>query len=211
MNSAPRVFVTALHGTTVALGVAYLLGGFGPVEADPWRIGLLIAAAVMYFGRLLATQYLLLARTFPWAEAAAVGPWIVICQATMAGVGGRNPAPVDWVTWAGVGVYLLGSWLNTGSELARKRFKADPTNKGRLFTGHGFALVRHPNYLGDSLLFTGFAMITGSWWAGLIPLLMTAMFVWMHIPQNEAHMAEHYGDQWADYAQRTQRFIPGIW
>lgn len=93
-------------------------------------------------------------------------------------------------------------------------FKRDPANKGRLYTGGLFSRSVHINYWGDTLLFTGFtgfAMLTGSWWAAIFPALMTAMFVWFHIPRQDAHMVEHYGQPFVDYAARTKKFIPYVY
>lgn len=213
---APKAFVTILHAGVVAASVTYLLGLWpgaagDAVVATPARTSLLIALAVIYLARLLVTQYVMVTRDFPWEEALPVGIWVVICQATFAWAGGTNADAVSWVAWAGVTLYAFGSWLNTGSEAARRRFKAGGAHRGELFTGHAFRFTRHPNYLGDSLLFTGFAMVTGSWWAAVIPVVMTAMFVGMHIPRLDAHMAQHYGEQWAAYAARTKKLVPGVY
>lgn len=211
-SAAPKATVAAMHVLAVALGSAYLLGAFGPVEAEGLRVSLLIALAVIYLVRLFVTEYVMVRRDFPWAEALAVGPWVVICQLTMAWTGGHNDAAVGVIAWAGVALYAAGSWLNTSSEAARKRWiAADPAHRRQVYTGHAFRYTRHPNYLGDSLLFTGFAMVAGSWWAALIPVIMTAMFVFMHIPRLDAHMAATRGQAWADYAARTRKLVPWVY
>ncbi|SEJ08759.1 methyltransferase family protein [Demequina mangrovi] len=216
-SSAPKAFVTVLHVSAVAVGLAFLsfgvhtwFGGDLPV-ADPLRRALVGVLAVVYLARLLVTQYVMVKRPFPWDEALAVGPWVAILQLTMAWFGATTEAPVDWVVWAGVGLYVLGSWLNTWSEEQRRRFKKDPAHRGVLFTGGLFSLVIHPNYLGDVLLFTGFAMVAGGWWPLLAPVIMAAMFAFMHIPRLDAHLEDHYGDAFRAYARRTRRFIPGVW
>ena len=78
------------------------------------------------------------------------------------------------MTALGVALYIAGSFLNTGSELQRKRWKERPENKGRLFTGGFFRYALHINYFGDEVLFAGYALITGQAWALLVPLLMAA-------------------------------------
>ena len=58
-------------------------------------------------------------------------------------------------------------------------------NKGRLMTTGLWALTMHANYFGDTLLFTGWTLassglaVSWTWWA--VPV-MTALFVFMHIP-----------------------------
>ncbi|MDN4477945.1 DUF1295 domain-containing protein [Demequina sp. SYSU T00039] len=216
-SSAPKHLVTALHVGAVALGIAFLttgvhewFGGDLPV-ADPLRRWLTGLLAVVYLGRLLITQYVMVTRPFPWAEALAVGPWVVVLQLTMAWFGGTTQAPVDGVVWVGVALYALGSWLNTWSEEQRRRFKKDPAHRGVLFTGGLFSVVIHPNYLGDTLLFTGFAMVAGGWWPLLAAAIMAASFAFGHIPRLDAHLEEHYGDAFRAYAARTRRYIPFVW
>jgi hypothetical protein len=45
--------------------------------------------------------------------------------------------------------------FNGLSELQRYRWKRQPQNAGRLYTGGLFAYARHINYFGDQELFTG--------------------------------------------------------
>jgi len=208
-SSAPKAVVAAAHAAAVAGGIAFLASDLA--TAEPLRRWLVGALAVIYLQRFLVTQYVMLERPFPWAEALAVGPWVVILQLAMMWFGGTTEAPVDWVVWAGVGLYALGSWMNTWSEWQRRRFKRDPAHRGVLYTGGLFAVVIHPNYLGDTLLFTGFAMVAGGWWPLLLAALMAASFVWGHIPRLDAHLEDHYGDAFRDYAARTKRFLPGVW
>jgi hypothetical protein len=48
------------------------------------------------------------------------------------------------------------------------------------------------NYFGDELLFTGYALIRGSMWALLVPVVMP-------------------GVEFEDYAQQTRRFAPFVY
>lgn len=64
---------------------------------------------------------------------------------------------------------------------------------------------------GDALLFTGFALMTGSGWALVIPGVVTASFVFFHIPALDAHLRDKYGDSFEAYARNTDKFIPGIY
>ena len=105
----------------------------------------------------------------------------------------------------------MGSWLNTASELQRLRWKKRPRNAGHLYTRGLFRLCRHPNYLGDTVLFIGFALITGSPIALVIPAIMAAGFVFAAIPALDRRLAEHYGREFEAWATRTHRYIPFIY
>ena len=52
----------------------------------------------------------------------------------------------------GILLFIIGSYINTYSEIQRKRFKDNPNNKGKLYTLGLFQYARHINYFGDILL-----------------------------------------------------------
>lgn len=43
------------------------------------------------------------------------------------------------------------------------------------------------------------------------PLLMTAGFVWYHIPGLDSYLEKRYGDEFREYAARTKKFVPWVW
>jgi protein-S-isoprenylcysteine O-methyltransferase Ste14 len=69
----------------------------------------------------------------------------------------------------------------------------------------------HINYFGDTVLFTGFALITGTAWAVLLPGAMAALFIFCQIPVLDAYLREKYGKAFETYAESTSKFIPGIY
>jgi protein-S-isoprenylcysteine O-methyltransferase Ste14 len=69
----------------------------------------------------------------------------------------------------------------------------------------------HINYFGDSVLFTGWAILAASVFAFSIPVLMIAMFVFVHIPPLDAYLAQRYGDEFKDYAAKTAKFVPFVY
>ncbi|MGB7496481.1 MAG: DUF1295 domain-containing protein [Candidatus Acidiferrum sp.] len=73
-----------------------------------------------------------------------------------------------------------------------------------------FRYSRHINYFGDELLFTGYALIAGSFWSFLIPALMAFGFAFVNIPMLD-YLKKKYGEQFETYALRTKRFVPYIY
>ena len=45
----------------------------------------------------------------------------------------------------------------------------------------------------------------------LVPLMMTLMFVFYHIPALDRYLADRYGAEFSAYAARTAKFVPGIY
>jgi len=218
---APRVLMAVIHAAAVA-GAGWLLlgGGLEALRAhwgtdwslaSPMRRWLLFAAAFVYFVRVLVTGFYLLKRKMGWGEAALISVWVIFIDLLFAWLGGVNPRAAGLVAALGVALYIAGSFLNTGSELERKRWKDFPENQGHLFTGGLFRHAVHINYFGDELLFTGYALITGRAWALLVPLIMLAGFLFFSIPDLDRHLRAHYGAEFEAYAIRTRSFAPFLY
>jgi protein-S-isoprenylcysteine O-methyltransferase Ste14 len=210
-----------VHAAGIALSAWLLLGSgievvgewFGEdwERGDSTRCALIFACAVFYFARLTFGIFYLIQRRMGWAEVGSVAPFTVVFHGLFAFFGARATAGVDWLDGVAIGLYLLGSYFNTGSELGRHLWKKHPENKGKIYTEGLFSLSMHINYFGDSVLFTGYAILTCSWWSGIIPALMTVMFVFMHIPMLDKYLAERYGEQFDAYAARTKKLIPFVY
>jgi protein-S-isoprenylcysteine O-methyltransferase Ste14 len=217
----PRLFSIALHlAAVVFVGWLLIGGGLESINAAwgknwplaiPVRRWLLLGCALVYFLRVVATTFYLLKRKMGWGEGALVGVWVAAIHLLFAYLGGTNPQALGLVDILAVLLYVLGSYLNTGSELQRKRWKDRPENKGRLYTGGLFHYSQHINYFGDELLFAGYALITRSAWALLVPLVMVAGFVFYNIPELDRHLRQRYGPDFEDYARQTRKFVPFVY
>lgn len=80
--------------------------------------------------------------------------------------------------------------------------------KPGLITTGAFKWVRHPNYLGEMMVYGSLAMMAWHW----IPALVLAYF-WLtmfatNIVMKEASMSRH--PEWAAYRRRTWWLVPGI-
>jgi steroid 5-alpha reductase family enzyme len=219
-SAGPKSLVTACNGLAVAAAAWFLFGGTDTVagwfgtdldHAESLRRGLLIALSAGYLLRFIATTFVMLKRSMEWSEAATVGVWVVIIHGTMAYLGGTNTASVGVLTWLGVVLYFIGSYLNTGSEYQRKLWKKDPEHKGKLYTEGLFKYSMHINYFGDVVLFSGFALVTGSPWAFIIPAIMACMFIFVNIPMLDKYLAERYGDAFEQYAKKTAKLVPFVY
>ncbi len=171
-----------------------------------------MGCAVVYFLRLIVTGLYLLKRKIGCDEAAIVAGWVLFIHILFAYLGGSNPKTLNpAVTAAALSLYAAGSILNTLSALQRKWWKQNPANERRLYTQGLFRYAMHINYFGDELLFTGYALVTGSAWGLLVPLLMAAGFVFFNIPQLDKHLREHYSSDFQAYARHTKKFVPFLY
>lgn len=211
-QNVKRLFAL-LHGAVVALALWLAFGGFD--WADPMRAKILAGCAVLYWLRHMVTLFVLMQRRVMLPEAVGLSGFMAVFEIgfLLLGAGALSGEATPFGAWdlAGMALVLAGSYLNTGSELQRRAWKRLPSSKGHCYTGGLFAYSMHINYFGDTVLFTGWAMLTASVWAVSIPALMAAMFVFYHIPPLDAYLAERYGAEFEAYAKRTAKFLPFIY
>lgn len=209
----PKLAFAALHGGIVA-GCLWL--GFGGIDwVDPMRAQLLALCALLYWLRHLLTLFVLLQRRVELNEVLGLAAFMALFEIGFlllgAGVLADGPRPLGLLDGLGLGLLLAGSLVNSTSEVQRHLWKRQPEARGRCYTGGLFAWSMHINYFGDSLLFTGWAILAASVWALSIPLMMTVMFVVFHIPPLDAYLAQKYGDEFRAYAGRTAKFVPFLY
>ncbi|WP_207262859.1 DUF1295 domain-containing protein [Desulfovibrio sp. Huiquan2017] len=193
---------------------AGLLLGRDWTFADRDRALLLLGCAALYWARHAVTLFYLLARRVDWPEVFGLLAFMALIEIGQLLAGGllsdgpTPPTPLDWIALA---LVLGGSFLNTASEIQRKLWKRDPANRGRCHTGGLFRYAVHINYFGDTVMFTGWALLTAVPWALALPALMAAMFVGYHIPALDAYLAERYPADFPAYARTTRKFIPFVY
>ncbi len=119
-----------------------------------------------------------------------------------------------WVCGLGYVLFLAGMAIVSWAEAVNKFF--EPTVRIQTDRGHKvidtgpYGIIRHPGYVGATLLFAGIALALGSYWAlipaGLSSLLLIVRTRW----EDRTLQAELPG--YAEFAQRVRyKWIPGIW
>jgi protein-S-isoprenylcysteine O-methyltransferase Ste14 len=109
-------------------------------------------------------------------------------------------------------LYLVGIATELVSEIQRKRFKSDPNNKGKAYTGGLWQFARHINYGGYTLWRAGYAMTGGGYTLGA---LVGAFFLWdfsqRAVPVLDEYCEKRYGAAWEKFKKDTPyRLIPFV-
>lgn len=124
------------------------------------------------------------------------------------------PGPIPWpIALAGAGVWLAGFLLQWTADRQLAAFKGAPDNRGRLLDSGVWRWVRHPNYLGETLMWCAWFVFALAHPYGALTAfgpLFTGWFMGYAsaAPFKEMHMARTRGEAWAAYCARTPRFLP---
>lgn len=182
----------------------------------------LMAAGIFYFRRVNPEMFAVRSRVHPgtkrW-DRVVIG-LLFLAILAIPPVAGLDDGRFHWSRmspWVvGLGYILLvaGMVLTAWAETVNPFFEPGvriQTERGHHVIDTGpYAIIRHPGYFAALLLFAGFALSLGSWWAlipaGLASLLLVLRTVW----EDRTLHAELPG--YAAYAQRVRfRLIPGMW
>jgi hypothetical protein len=80
--------------------------------------------------------------------------------------------------------------------------------KRGLITDGMFKYVRHPNYLGEMMVYGSFALMVWHWMPVVVLAFMWGTFFSVNMEMKEASLARHPG--WAEYKRRTWWLVPGV-
>ena len=148
------------------------------------------------------------------------GLWISVTLAcALAAVTASRTAPLDWTTAVGTAIWAFGLAIEVVADHQKQRFRAAPDNAERFIDTGLWAYCRHPNYLGEILLWSGIAVVALPALQGLSCVtLVSPVFVWVllarisGIPMLEARAERKWGAETAyqAYKARTPALVPSV-
>jgi protein-S-isoprenylcysteine O-methyltransferase Ste14 len=213
--------VTILIFELFIIGLSYWIlfsGGYhklfpksSTIDGDEIRHLILFVFHLIVFLRICITIFYLIKRHIPWEETFSIAFAFAIYYVGFSILGYKTPLSIDFIDILAFVLFLMGSYLNTGAELARDRWKKKSENRGRLYTRGLFKYSMHINYFGDLLWVVAYAIITRNWYSFLIPVMLFFFFVFFNIPKLDNYLAAKYGKQFDDYRSKTKKLIPFIY
>lgn len=173
----------AMHGSYGLVWILKDLAFPDPSWQKRVTIGGGINAFIFVLGWYWVFGWLLISRTVQPDYPLADGAWFCLC----------------------ISLCVLGSAIMIGAD-AQKYFTLRV--RPGLITDGMFRHVRHPNYLGEMMIYGSFALMVWHW----IPALVLA-FVWCtlfatNMVMKEASLSRHSG--WAEYRKRTWWLLPFV-
>ena len=146
------------------------------------------------------------------------GLWVSLTlSSALAAVTAPASVPVGWPAAAGIALWGAGFAVEVTADAQKRRSRQQPENADRFIATGLWARCRHPNYLGEILLWTGVAVtalpaLDGWRYATLV----SPAFVWLlltrvsGIPLLEAQADRKWGGDpaYRAYKARTPALVP---
>jgi protein-S-isoprenylcysteine O-methyltransferase Ste14 len=172
----------ALHGT---YGIIWLLK-HAAFRDHRWETRVTLGGAAATF-LMLATYW--------------IAPYLLISNA----LGPDRPAPPSWLMALCIALFGLGLSIMTASD-CQKHFTLK-YQRG-LITEGMFKYIRHPNYLGEMMLYASFALLIQHWIPWIILVFWWATIFLPNMLMIESSLSRY--PEWESYKTRTGMLLPSL-
>jgi protein-S-isoprenylcysteine O-methyltransferase Ste14 len=181
-NSIAAWVYLALHGT---YGLCWLMKHFA-FHDSKWESKTTLSGSIFTF-LLLATYW--------------VAPFLLI-----SGVLGHDQSgPSNWLLAVCIALHTFGVVVMTGSD-CQKHFELK--HKRSLITEGMFARVRHPNYLGEMMVYGSYALLVQHWIPWIILAYWWIMVFLVNMLTIETSLSRY--PDWREYKSRTGMLVPRL-
>lgn len=119
----------------------------------------------------------------------------------------------DAVFWLGLGTIVLGVVVRWWAiRTLREFFTVDVAIHAdhRIVRAGPYRYVRHPAYTGTLLSFLGLSLALSNWISGLLLMVPVTLAFLHRIRVEERALHAAMPDEYADYAAKTARLLPGV-
>ena len=130
------------------------------------------------------------------------GLWVSLCSmCALTAISSNTGVVTNIFFYIGLALFITGFTVEVVADMQKSAFKAIPANKDKFITLGLWAKSRHPNYLGEIVLWTGIAVMSFSSLQGLQYLtLISPIFTYLLLVYvSGVRMLEARGDlKWGD-------------
>ena len=149
------------------------------------------------------------------------GLWVTFTMAAaLAGITSAKREPIGALALFGTLTWLTGFLLEAIADHQKSAFKKDPENRDSFIQSGLWSISRHPNYLGEIILWVGVSIVAipvlqGWQWAMLSsPFFVALLLIRISgIPLLEKKADEKWGGQsdYESYKKNTAVLVPKLW
>ena len=143
------------------------------------------------------------------------GMWVSLCSAcALAGI--AKGIIINSYFYFGLAVFLIGFIIEIIADNQKTKFRSDPENKDKFIDSGLWKFSRHPNYMGEILLWSGISIISLSSLEGMeLATLISPLFTYLLLVYvSGIRILEHNGDKkwghldsYKSYKKNTPRLI----
>jgi steroid 5-alpha reductase family enzyme len=119
--------------------------------------------------------------------------------------------PLGILDFAGIMFWIVGFTFEAGGDIQLARFKADPSNRGKVMDKGFWRYTRHPNYFGDASVWWGYGLVclsAGSYIPSIGSVIMTALIIKVSGVALLEKSLKEQKPQYKDYIEKTSAFLP---
>lgn len=154
----------------------------------------------------------------PWT---IQGLWVFLTMIVVIVINSQADSASALGVWDGIGLsmWILGFGIETIADNQKNVFNKEPNNQGKWIDSGLWSYSRHPNYLGEILLWTGIAFFGISCFTGLERVAwISPIFIYLlltkisGIPILDKRALEKWGDdpEYQEYRANTPALIPQL-
>lgn len=152
----------------------------------------------------------------PWT---LQGLWVFLTMIVVIVINSQADSAPALGIWDGIGlsIWILGFGIETIADNQKKAFNTEPNNQGKWIDSGLWSYSRHPNYLGEILLWTGIAFFGISCFTGLERVAwISPIFIYLLLtkvsgtPILDKRALEKWGNdpEYQKYRDNTPALIP---
>ena len=143
--------------------------------------------------------------------------WVTICSAcAMTAVASENIIELNIAFFTGLVLFIIGFSIEIIADYQKTKFRSISENKNKFITSGLWSKSRHPNYLGEIILWLGISVMSFSNLEGLqyITLISPIFTYWLIVYISGVSMLEKSGhEKWGhlkeyqDYIKKTPKLF----
>jgi steroid 5-alpha reductase family enzyme len=137
--------------------------------------------------------------------------WIISAPLLAAQIS-ATPARLTILDFVAILVWAIGFFFEAVGDLQLARFKANPSNKGKVLDSGVWRYTRHPNYFGDATQWWGYYLVaaaaSGGFWTIFSPIIMTTLLLRVSGVALLERTLTQTKPQYKEYVESTSAFIP---
>lgn len=137
---------------------------------------------------------------------------VVNCGSIIASVANNN-IQISLIDYFAAALWLIGFLVESIGDLQMYRFKSNPNNHGKIYTKGLWHYTRHPNYLGESIMWTAICIMVLPLPYGYIALVSPVAITFFLLRITGINTVESKlkdNPEYAEYIKNTPSFLPRI-